>query len=309
MTRRIKSFDELPSWFKEREYEKNINRVDWYREIRRRQHIETLFEMRFGIKKFTEAARDEMNSILLEMLEFSPRSDSVIYALSQTDRPVQDLTAGEALYLRSAIKDKHLIRAGERVEKLLAHWRASVIENPAPSFKVPYHYERRIAAFMSDIKNSDLAEKFDAPIEVFLGDMGNPWLSYGKPLNGCPVTIDTQYDDKTLIDAFKGWLAKRRAADGERRRRPFNQKDFDDWGYFKIREIFDLETWAKLSDVKIPDNVLANALWPISSDDFSPIDVLRTTARKKTKEIFSFDVVVRLYGQLLIEEGENFLMK
>ena len=39
------------------------------------------------------------------------------------------------------------------------------------------------------------------------------------------------------------------------------------------------------------------------------IEVLRTTARKKVKDVFNYQVVVRLYGQLLLEYGENFLVK
>ena len=54
---------------------------------------------------------------------------------------------------------------------------------------------------------------------------------------------------------------------------------------------------------------MADALWPLAQDNFSPIDVFRTTARKKTNEIFQFETVVRLYGQLRLKHGENFLTK
>jgi hypothetical protein len=137
--------------------------------------------------------------------------------------------------------------------------------------------------------------------------MGNPWLSYGRPLNGFPVTIDTQFDDETIITHVKLWLAEKRKSEGESARRPYNQSDFDDWAYYRIRELFDLENWAIASNVKILDSVIAAALWPNAPDGFSPIDVLRTTARRKAKDIFRFETSVRLWGQLLISRGENFL--
>ena len=104
--------------------------------------------------------------------------------------------------------------------------------------------------------------KLDEPIEKFLEGVGNPWLSYGRPLNGFPITVDTQFDDETIVSFFKQWLAEKRKTEGERARRPFLQSDFDDWEYYKVREIFDLETWAEIINVKIPDNVIAQFLWP-----------------------------------------------
>jgi len=252
---------------------------------------------------------DETTERLLRLLEPSPGSDSTIFFVSQSNRPVHDLTAGEALYFRSAIRDDDLIELGKGFDRLLSLWLEALKEDPKGPTPLFGAYEEEIAIFVNELRKRPCADKLDEPIEKFLDGVGNPWLSYGRPLNGYPITIDTQYDDETIINHVKSWLAEKRKADGERARRPFLQNDFDDWEYYKIREIFDLQTWSSLMNVKIADKVIAHSLWPNASDDFSPIDVLRTTARKKVKEVFTFSVVIRLYGQLLLEYGENFLKK
>lgn len=249
----------------------------------------------------------ESREILLKLLKNTPHPNSLLFYVSQSNRPVHDLTAGEALYFRSAIRDDDLIQLGKRFDGLLSLWLAALKEDPEGPTPLFGEYEHQIQIFFTDLDKSPWAGKLDEPVEKFLDGVGNPWLSWGRPLNGFPITIDTQYDDETIINYFKSWLAEKRKTEGKRVRRPFLQNDFDDWEYFKIREIFDLEAWAKLMNVKILDKVIAHSLWPNPSDDFSPIDVLRTTARKKSKEVFSRNVVVRLYGQLLLEYGENFL--
>lgn len=308
MIRRITSVSELPDWFKNRTYKKKLSRVDWFREIRMRQTLIHLLEMGQRHTHYSEEASNERREFLLRLLEAAPRPDSLIFLVSQSNRPVHDLTAGEALYLKSAIRDDDLIQVGKKFDGLLLLWFKALKEDPVgPTTPLFGDFERRIRVFFDELEKSSYADKLDEPIDKFLDGVGNPWLSYGRPLNGFPITVDTQYDDETIINFFKNWLAEKRKTEGERVRRPFLQNDFDDWEYFKIREIFDLEAWATIMNVKILDKVIAHSLWPNSSDDFSPVDVLRTTARKKVKEVFSFNVVVRLYGQLLLEYGENFL--
>ena len=166
-------------------------------------------------------------------------------------------------------------------------------------------YENDAAAYIKYLDDSEF--NFDAPVEPVTTSLGNPFLSYGRPLNGYPVTVDTQFDDETLVQGFRSWLKKQRETDKEKSKRPFNQNDFDDWAHYKIRELFDLEVWAALCNVKILDRVIAEYLWPNFSDGFSPLDVLRTTTRKKMAEVFVFPTCLRFYGQLRMELGENFL--
>ena len=255
---------------------------------------------------------DEAKKILIGMItEPVAHHNSYVFHVPQYNRPINDLTAGEAIYFRSVLRDEALIDLAETFDTILALWLKALQENaqnitdgPTPIFG---EYETRLADFFKGIEVDERTEKLDQPIIKFLDGIGNPWLSYGRPLNGLPITVDTQFDDETLVNSFRDWLSNNRAAEGERMKRPFNQNDLSDWENYRIRELFDLQTWSSLAGVKIQDNVIALALWPDAPDNFSPIDVLRTTARKKVKEIFKYEVVVRLYGQLLLELGENFL--
>lgn len=310
MIKKIKSVSELPDWFKKRQYKKKLSKIDWYREIRQRQIVSGMIE------NSTTSISDAGRTTLIEILTTTPFRNSPIFLIPQGDRisqgyrPIHDLTAGEALFFHSAISDDDLIQLANEFDRLLVCWRNAIKEEdesddgPTPLMG---QYKALLEKFFAEIDNKPYINKINEPICNFTNNAGNPWLFYSRVLNGWPITVDTEYDDETIIKYFKGWLAKKRKTEGERLRRPFIQNDLDDWSYFKIREVFDLETWAILANVKILDKVLAQALWPISPDDFSPIDVLRTTSRKKAKEIFTFPVVVRLHGQLLLENGENFL--
>lgn len=307
MAKRIKSVSELPDWYKHRSYRKRLSKVDWFREIRMRQSVVRLLEMDQADGHSLDDLSDSSRKILLRFLETAPHPSSPIFFISQSNRPVHALTAEEAIYLRSAIRDEDLSQFGKEYDRLLSLWHKACDEDPEGPTPLFGEYEHQLEKFVDELEKHPYAGKLEQPIESVLDGVGNPWLSYGRPLNGSPITIDTQYDDETITSYFKSWLAEKRRAEGERVRRPFVQNDFDDWEYFKIRELFDLETWATVMNVKILDKVIAHALWPNPSDSFSPIDVLRTTARRKVKDVFNFNVVVRLYGQLLLEYGENFL--
>ena len=238
------------------------------------------------------------------------RPDAMINFVPQNGYPIRDMSVGEVAFLRFAIKDHEVNNIAFEYEKLLALWceaqEEAARDGPTPKF---FQYGRVLSEFVNRLDDENDGHQFDALVEPLSSHLANPWLSYGRPLNGYPVTVDTRFDDETIIESLKEWLKARREADGSSARRPFNQNDFDDWEYYKIREIFDLETWAAVSQIKILDRVIAAAVWPNAPDSFSPIDVLRTTARNKAKEIFSFETVVRLYGQLRLTHGENFFTK
>jgi hypothetical protein len=264
---------------------------------------------------FKESRRplsDELRRPLLELLATDDvRPDSLIYLVGQQGTPVRDMTVDEVTFLRSGIRDETIRSWMEEYETLLKLWREALEEHernpdgPTPKFG---NYERALADFVDRLGHNDAEKSFSALAQRQTEYLGNPWLSYGRPLNGYPITIDTQFDDVTIIEHIKAWLSVRRRAEESRARRPFNQSDYDDWEYYKVREVFDLQTWAEISDVKVPDRLLAAAVWPNASETFSPIDVLRTTARKKVDEVFRFETAVRLYGQLRLARGENFLI-
>ncbi len=307
MTARVISVDAIPDWLKTRKYPKGLSDIDWYRSIRQRQLVGDLMTTRNASHSDPHPMTDHGKETLLSILKSDPRPDSLIFWISQSALPVGDLSASEALYISTVITDADLQVFSEKFASLMSRWESATQEDqngPTPLFG---EYERHLERFFEEFDASPFSCKLEQSVDTLLPDHGNPWLSYGRPLNGHPITVDTQYDDKTLVEEFKKWLAEKRQVEGERVKRPFNQNDIDDWEYYKIRQIFDLECWAALSGVRILDRVMVQLLWPNPIDDFSPIDVLRTTPRKKVQEVFAFNVVVRFFGQMRFTYGENFL--
>jgi len=302
MIEKIKSTSDLPEWFTDRNYKTKLSKADWFREVRTRQIVADFLSRAHLLQNgFTEKNR----KFFLSKLD-PPPHPALLFPRSPT-RPVRDLTAEEVIYLKAAMNDDDLRQFSSQYDELLLHWHKANEEDPDGPTPLFGKYEERFAKFIDDIEDNPLADKLDQSAENFLKNLGHPWLGYSGPLNGSAITIDTQFDDETILEFVKRWLAEKRAQDGQRLRRPFSQNDFDDWERFKIRQIFDLEVWSTVMNVQIYQRVIAQFLWPDASDDFSPIDVLRTTARKKANDIFKSNVGDHLYCQLLIELGENFL--
>jgi len=312
---KITSISQLPDWFRKRTYHKRLSDVDWFREIRKRQKLFSSIELddwaEPASSPLAAEMRDESRKLLLDMLEMdNVPADSLIYLVPQEGFPIRELTVGEAAFLSFPLRHSDASEVVDEYKKLLETWcnvlryREAVKEQPL--LRSSWNYDRELASFIDHFDNDS---KLDSPVETYSEYLGNPWLSYGRPLNGYPLTIDTQFDDQTILQHVKDWLVEKRKTESSKARRPFNQNDFDDWEYYKIRELFDLQTWATINGTKILDRVMADALWPNAPDNFSPIDVLRTTARKKADEVFQFETVVRLYGQLRLDHGENFLIE
>jgi hypothetical protein len=301
--RTIKTKNELPEWFKNKKYPKNLSAIAWYREVRRRQYALRFLENLETSKGFSNIDREPLINFWLT--EANPNSP--IFYIPQHSKPVQPLSFFETVYLRAIIEDDEIELVDEKLRELLKRWKAE--SNRKDTVVYSREYESCVSDFFKFLEENDKGDKkYLWDLEKLL-ESENPFLSYGRPLKGVPLTIDTQFDDQTILESVKRWLDAYRKTANEKARRPFTQNDFDDWTYYRIREISDLDTWAKLSDVRILDKVMANTLWSNAIDDISPIDILRTTARKKIKEVFTWDVAVRLHGQLLIQEGENFLEK
>ena len=297
----IKSVADLPEWFREKKYRKALGAADWYREIRVRTHFATISAHRFGEGSPKRPDGAEHWERWAKLLEWEAHPSAPHFHIQQDNDPVADLTVAEALFLSESHTDPSTVATKGRLSNLIAEWEKEQARED--SFLYSYQYEIALRDFV--IEDMDKEEIWNAPAYK---EIGNPFFNYGRrPLSGWPVCIDTQYDDETILSSLRAWLINRRLQEGEKARRPFNERDFSDWENYRIREIYDLDLWARLHDVKILDRVLAAALWPSAPDTFSPLDVLRTTARKKVVEMFQPEVAVRMYGQLRLQLGENFL--
>jgi hypothetical protein len=296
----IKRVEDLPDWFQSANYKKNLDASDWYREIRKREWA----NYEIGLAKKNPDAPVNRPLSLFRAMYRELKKDWSLYYKYGMGNPVRDMSKSEALFLAAFNHEDELSKKFFTQSKtLIGHFKNLVRRG---DHFAPPEYEDRLAFFMDDWINFDNPNMSDMAYRVVY-DTGNAFLEYGRPFEGFPVVIDPTFDDETILAVMKEWLVQMRKDDFPRARRPLNQSDFDDWTFYKIREVHDLDIWASLTGVKIPDRVIAAALWPHAADDFSPIDVLRTTSRKKVKDVFSTYMCARLYGQLTIEQGENFL--
>lgn len=303
----IKSVNDLPDWFKQTKYEKNLDAVGWYREIRRRVYALGVIE-EFKRRSFADVAIQRA----FTMFYSGWGKDNPFYNLPDAGKPVSDLTKLEAMFIAASLDNERSIEAQQHYRELIRTFYEGV-ERPGVKL-FGQDYEKKIDAFLEKYGSED--EPLREPVyniavksevkHLFLSHV-RVWLPHGQPLKGYPVVIDTSHDDETILASVQQWLAQRRKEDGIKAKRPFNDKDFSDWAYYRIREVLDLETWAQLNDVNILDAVMAAALWPHEPDEMDTVAVLRTTTRKKVKEVFQNEVCLRLYAQLKHEIGENFL--
>ena len=243
---------------------------------------------------------DGARKVIRHLLSTHPTRVSLHHPRRERNKAINELTVGEALYFSSATTDSDVLRIRESLNSLLAVWHSTWKEIGGTG-------QDTLLRTWDEIDELSLSEKWNWPARQFVAD-----LAYQPPFlmnvdNGLPITVDLHFEDETIIEHFRSWLNEERRRTGERARRPFRQDDFDDWEHYKIRELFDLETWARLKGVRIPDNVLANALWPTPPQDISPLDVLRTTTRKKVGQVFSEIAADRFYRQLYLERGEQFI--
>ena len=295
----------LPAWFKNRTYKKRLSAVEWFREIRWRQVLTYSVQVRKRRAPGTPPTpeRDEM---FLELLKRIPPVNSPMYRIpSRLHHPVSDLTIGEVFYFHSVIRDEDSLAIETKFDELVALV-PQTSEELSNLFTLRGLSEQtcQFATTCDELLRLNGVDRLAGPLKPLLPALLPVFVNFA---NGVPITVDTRYDDGTIIEQFKAWLAKTRKSEGKRLRRRFIQNDFDNWEYYRIREIFDLDAWAVLSNLTVSDKVIADAVWPNAPDQFSPIDVLRTTARKMVSKVFTLDVVTRMHGQLSRELGENFL--
>ena len=295
----IKSVKDLPDWFKTSSYRKNLDGVDWYREVRKREWA--AWEIRLASKDPTVPAHRALTLFRASYKEL--KKNWSLYYQYGLDDPVRDMSRAHAMFLAAYnYENEECQLFFDSAKVLIDHYKGEIRRG---SEWAPPEYEDRLSFFMDDWINYENVGMDEMAYKVTY-ENGNPFLEYGRPFEGFPVIIDATFDDETIIRALKVWLKGVRENNSPAKR-PFNQNDYDDWTFYKIREVHDLDAWSRLASVKIPDRVIASALWPHASDDMSPIDILRTTSRKKVREIFTADVSQRLYGQMSVEKGVNFL--
>ena len=112
-----------------------------------------------------------------------------------------------------------------------------------------------------------------------------------------PMIIDFEFDDETLILAFKVWLAGARGALEKEFKYPIGEKNFDVWNKYNVLAAFDLTFWSDLKQIKFTDVFIANTLWP--NEEIDIVERYRKVTKPKMNEIFQNWVFMRRYWKQL----------
>ena len=132
-------------------------------------------------------------------------------------------------------------------------------------------------------------------------DMANEPFELSDVIPRIPVMIDLEQDDESLKLAFELFLEGAREATGVESRK-IDEKTLQEWRFYGVLQIFDLQYWAALSGERYTDNVLASAVW--GADDVDINERLRKVARPKMVELFQDTLTLeRLMNQVQIYEA------
>jgi hypothetical protein len=126
-----------------------------------------------------------------------------------------------------------------------------------------------------------------------------------EALGGYPITVDPNFNDQILFEAFKSWLAYIHKELGVKAPKPFGEAELRKWREYQILAVFDLDLWGRLSGSKYLDGVIAKSLWPDDAEEGGPpdpVDVLRRTVRRRVAEVINWKTWHCLYHQVELEE-------
>ena len=231
---KITKVSDLPEWFFNQVYRKQLSDIDWYREIRLREvtrymtdllmdsyiQLETTKENPLIDRKknFEEFCDSTLNRLSIDNI----RPDSLVYLMSDRGSPVKDLSVLEAAFLGFTVENLISNNLLDEFNLLLELWNKcrkeydAIPDNEKPSCPVSTKYDQDLQSFMGRIEDDDPI--VHANVEKYSTQLGNPFQSFSYALNGYPLTIDTTFDDETILLDMKKWLAIKRKEENTKSR-------------------------------------------------------------------------------------------
>ena len=301
MSKKIKTQKELPKWFFEKDYNIPSTCRDWADALNARLHI-SLY-----LKSFShEDAKDNLDFFLNNKHAVSITKP--LYEYVDVEGSIDDLSIFETIalstfiwkpsydVLKSAIKNA--INSAEE------YFSKENTNSPLLGETRNKHIENWVGQSISDSieEESDYDIFYDSALERY--NKAHYLLKDNTLLSGRPITVDLGFDDKTIINDFSNWLKEQREDSEKILKKPFTDKDFNDWKRYKVLEVFDLDLWSEFYGIKITDAAMAKALWPDSDSDaeeIDPVDRLRKTSRSKVKELINPLSVRKISAQAGVE--------
>lgn len=288
MPRKIRHINELPEWFKLEKYAaaKTLDAAGWYEQLSIRNCLSSLRIHR--VRENLPALQQNLEA--LEALQATPIIDV------DNNFLIKALCCGGELWELKSKKPNYSL--GVHLSTVREHYLAEGnIED-----------EKRIYArnFFSQIFDENLFEHPIKPLKYTCQDWIDEPIDFirNSPDYGVHIKVDLGLPDKVLIEQFKQFLInlrsplKQAGVSIDNKLRP----DFEGWVKFGILPYLDLNTWAELEGVLIPNRVMADAIFPVGEGGE---EVVRKTTQKIADEILTKSHLNKLAALAAYEIAEQ----
>lgn len=289
----MKTWKEIPSWFKLEHYKGLVNGTarDWLIEIDTRANHRYVLDLYAGNlvdpsgyqpeEVRIEAALNFFNSIKREPL-ISQKEKEKENVQSELDKIFRDLEIERKHEYKFATIHElseysaYTFLLEEDLEK------KKEIENDISLFSISQNYDD----FKREIKKSiDIKRKYSQPIanKERYGDIKF-------------LEIDLCASNEQILKEFNHWLIDTRNSNEEFIKNQFSNRDFQDWYESQLLPYWDLTTIALFENATIPNHVIGAILFP-NEYGIDLTERVRKVTRKKCQFIFSKKVSTALLSQ------------
>lgn len=270
LPKKIKHINELPDWFNLEKYErsKTLDTAGWYEQLSIRNCIKSLLSD--NLSDNLPISHQDLET--LEGLRATPIIDVNDNFLIKT------LCCGGELWELKTKNPRYSL--GVHMTTVREHY---LTENNIEDEKRTYARN-----FFSQIFSGDLFKEPCLPLKYPCVD----WIDEAidgirsSPDFNVNINVDMGLPDKVLIEQFKQLLINLRSPLQQAGVSIHNKlrPDFEGWAKFGILPYLDLNTWAELEGVIIPNRVMADAIFPLGEGGE---EVVRKTTQKIANEILT----------------------
>lgn len=252
--------NELPDWYKLENYEaaKSLDAAGWYEQLL----------VRHDIKKFLKSNISDVIKDQFKLIQKSP----IVYVDDNASFGAFFLT--DKLYELKAKKPNYSLGVHSLTVQELY-----IIENDIEDEKRTYarnYFRNRFNMFL--IPPLDYPDSY--PFKPWLHEpVGSIKKSQESNLH---VSVDMELPDSVLIEQFKQLLSHIRESSKSNVNK--HKLNMESWINFGVLQYLDLSAWAEIEDVKIPNRVMADAIFQVGEGGE---EVVRKTTQKLAEEMLT----------------------
>jgi hypothetical protein len=290
MEKKIRRATDLPSWFDLKKYSQAaaLDAAGWYEQLSVRKRLLEMLAWR-------EENKEPLNDRDLETLT------------SIRTMPIVDVTASFDMRVRFYDGVMHELQTEEPRYSLGVRLSTVrdffLVERRIESEKRKYAHQ-----FFSQLDDSDWLNGSDEVRLPFTDWIDGPIDAISKPpASTMNVRVDLALPDKVLVEQFKALLQSLRKAHYEAGSdfATNRRQNFADWVSFGVLPFIDLTTWERETGSKIPNRVMADAIFSLGEGGE---DVVRKTTSKIAKELMtdgSLKFLAAVAGQQISEASSG----